>query len=561
MKIPYGESNFKKIITNNFLYIDKTAYINTLENESSFNILLRPRRFGKSLFLSSLRYYYDIGCKNIFNDLFSSLFIGKNPTPEKNSYQVLLMDFSGISATNHETVLAGFTTKVEVALQKFLRRYHYTREDIESISLPGMPSEKMDRFFTITAESRIYLLIDEYDHFANAILGNSLADFKNIVGKGGFVRAFYETIKTATRDGIVDRLFMTGVTSITLDSLTSGFNICNNLTHHQDFNQAIGFTRDELKSIVQPLIDKCDLDRRHLMDELAKWYNGYCFNIRCRERIFNADMVLYFVKHFDIKECNYPEQMLDENIASDYGKIMKLFAIGDSESNFQILEELITTGSIVGGHSRKIDMDKGFDRDDFISLLVCMGFITIRGRELTRLRYGVPNYVIQRLYFEYFKVELENRGQFAISSQIIEDAVTDMALHNNITPFIKEITNVLTLFSNRDYMKMDEKHIKTVILTLLYQSTIYFIKSEPEVNNRYPDIMLLERNPFKVNHQFLFELKYSKKSDGAKGWQDKKAEGIKQVQEYMQLEDIQETPKLRPYLLLTNGSEVEVVSV
>ncbi len=561
MKIPYGESNFKKIISNNFLYIDKTAYVRTLEDVSSFNILLRPRRFGKSLFLSSLRYYYDIAYKDAFKDIFGGLDIGKNPTPLKNSYQMLLMDFSGIEVDSPESIRRDFTLEVKTKLIDFLQRYDYPAETTNRVEEQSNPAAAMKVFFTMIQEYKIYLLIDEYDQFANALLGKSVDDFKKVIGKGGFVRAFYETIKTAAGEGVVDRLFITGVTGITLDSLTSGFNITNNLTYQRDFNQVIGFTRAELEIVVQPLVDECDLDKQNLLDELAKWYNGYCFNIRSSELIFNSDMVLYFVKHFDLRDCSYPEQMLDENIGSDYGKIMKLFAIGDSERNYETLEELITTGEIIGGHSRKIDMDKGFDRDDFISLLLYMGFITIRGRALTRLRYGVPNYVIQRLYFEYFKVELENRGQFAISSQIIEDAVTDMALHNNITPFIKEITNVLTLFSNRDYMKMDEKHIKTVILTLLYQSTIYFIKSEPEVNNRYPDIMLLERNPFKVNHQFLFELKYSKKSDGAKGWQDKKAEGIKQVQEYLQLEDIRETPKLRPYLLLTNGSEVEVVSV
>ena len=561
MKIPYGLSNFKDLITEGYLYIDKTDYIETLEEQGKFNILLRPRRFGKSLFLSSLRYYYDIGCKDDFAAIFRGLYIGKQPTPAKNSYQMLMMDFSGIVVDNAKSIRRGFTLEVKTKLADFLRRYNYPPESILRVDEQVDSADAMKVFFTSIHDHKIYLLIDEYDHFANTILGDSQDLFKQIVGKGGFVRAFYETIKRATQEGIVDRLFITGVTSITLDSLTSGFNIGKNLTHHQDFNQAIGFTRDELKTVVQPLVDECDLDRHKLMDELAKWYNGYCFNIRSRELIFNSDMVLYFVDSFDMRDCRYPEQMLDENIASDYGKIMKLFAIGNSEQNYQVLEELITTGEIIGGHSRKIDMDKGFDRDDFISLLLYMGFITIRGRILTRLRYAVPNYVIQRLYFEYFKVELERRGQFTISSDAIENAVIAMALHNNIAPFTEEIANVLTLFSNRDYMKMDEKHIKAVILTLLYQSTVYFIKSEPEINNRYPDIMLVERNPYKVNHQFLFELKYSKKSDGDKGWQNKKAEGIKQVQEYMQLEDIREMSGLRPYLLLTNGSELEVVPV
>ncbi|MCI5146860.1 MAG: AAA family ATPase, partial [Candidatus Electrothrix sp. AR3] len=176
-------------------------------------------------------------------------------------------------------------------------------------------------------------------------------------------------------------------------------------------------------------------------------------------------------------------------------------------------------------------------------------------------RYGIPNYVIQKLYYDYFRAEAEQRAQCTLSNRSIEDAVMELALRNNIIPLTEEINKVLTLFSNRDFMNMDEKHIKAVILTLLYQSEVYFIRSEPEINNRYPDIMLLERNPFKVEHQFLFELKFSKKKDGAQGRNEKKEQGIRQIQEYLCLEDIRCLPKLRSYLLLTDGSEMDIIAV
>ena len=190
-----------------------------------------------------------------------------------------------------------------------------------------------------------------------------------------------------------------------------------------------------------------------------------------------------------------------------------------------------------------------------------MGFVTITGNVLTRIRYGIPNYVIQKLYYDYFKVEIEQRGQIIISSSSLENAIAELALHNNIKPLVIEINKALGLFSNRDFMNMDEKHIKAVILTLLYQSEVYFIQSEPEINNRYPDILLLERNPFKVNYQFLFELKYSKKKEGEQGLAAKKSEGIKQIKEYLLLEDVKTLPKLEAYLLLTDGSTVEAVAV
>lgn len=561
MKIPYGESNFKKVLTGNYLYIDKTRYIEKLEQQGNFNILLRPRRFGKSLFLSSLWHYYDIRYKDDFDSIFSDLYIGGNPTPLKNSYQVLFMDFSGIVTRDPETIVRDFDRKVKTALSGFFRTYGYPGEFIQIIEAQPSPATCLEAFFELVKDSNIYFLIDEYDHFANTVLGENLDLFSEIIGKGGFVRAFYETIKTAALKGVVDRLFITGVTSITLDSLTSGFNIGKNLSHRPNFNCAIGFTGEEVEGIIQPLVSACDLDRQQLMAEMTKWYNGYQFSTRAEERVYNSDMILYFVGNFDLEDCRYPERMLDDNIASDYGNIMRLFAIGDRESNYNVLEELIVKGEITGLHKTKLDIVKSFDRDDFISLLLSMGFITMKDALLNEIRFVIPNYVIQKLYYDYFKVEVEQRGKIDINAGKLTKAVRELALANNIAPFAEEITKALSLFSNRDYMRMDEKHIKAVILTLLYGSNVYYIKSEPEINNKYPDILLLERNPFKVNHQFLFELKYSKKKDGERGWKSKKAEGLKQVREYLQLPDIKGLEKLKSYVLLTNGSDVSVIPV
>jgi hypothetical protein len=563
MKLPYGESNFKKIITQDFLYIDKTEYIAALEENGSYNILLRPRRFGKSLFISSLWYYYDISFKEEFAALFGHLAVGKNPTPLHNSYQILAFDFSGIATGDVATVLRNFTGRVETCLLDFLERYDYGHEAAVEIRAKESPQEKVDCLFRLCREKKIYLLIDEYDHFANAVLGESLEMFTEIIGKGGVVRAFYETIKIAAGRGTVDRLFITGVTSITLDSMTSGFNIGKNLSFDKEFNQAMGFTRQETEALIRPLVDTCGLDAPEMMRILGNWYNGYLFSSRAVDKVFNPDMVLYFIDSFDREGCVWPEQMLDDNIASDYGKIMRLFGIGDWENNFQTLEELIVNGEIIGRHKGKLDLDmnKPFERNDLISLLLYMGFITLSGTVLSQYRYKVPNYVIQKLYYDYFRAEIEQRSKITVSSRAVENAVAELALHNNIKPLIEEIGRVLALFSNRDFMRMDEKHIKAVILTLLYQSEVYFIQSEAEVNNRYPDILLLERNPIEVRYQFLFELKYSKKKEGKRGMEEKRAEGIEQVRAYGQLAEIRKLPKLKSYLLLTDGSAIEAVEV
>ncbi len=560
-KIPYGLSNFKSVISEGYTYVDKTAFISKLEAEGKHNILLRPRRFGKSLFLSMLEYYYDVAYAADFDTLFSHLAIGKNPTPLKNSYQVLFMEFSGITTSSKESIYSGFNMTVQVHLQTFLRRYHYTAAEIAGVADCQSPADKLKYFFQITDGQKILLLIDEYDHFANSILADDLKLFQSIVGKGGFVRSFYETIKTATQRGIVDRLFITGVTPIMLDSMTSGFNIVENLSLSEDFNEAIGFTRDEVAELLQPLANTCHTYQITLLDDVTHWYNGYRFNSDAPQTVFNADMVLYFVKNFDCKRCAYPKYMLDENIASDYGKILAMFNIGNRDENFAVLDELLNQGEIIAQQRRKFDFDKGFDRDDFISLLAYMGFVSLNGETLSGEVFVIPNHVIRVLYFQYFKVELERINQIRVPERAILKAVEVLALNNDVQPLVTETANVLQLLSNRDAMRMDEKHLKTLLLALLFQSPAYFIQSERELNRHYPDILLLERSPYKVTYQHLIELKYAKKSGKAALWEAKRAEGIAQVQGYWQLPEIAKLRNLSAWVFVTDGEQLEAIAV
>lgn len=562
LKIPYGESNFKKVITEGFVYIDKTAYIPQLEAAGSHLFLLRPRRFGKSLFLSMLEHYYDVAYRDEFDALFGKLHIGQHPTPSRNSYPVLFMDFSGIDTDGgHDAIFQGFDNNVTTWLSKFLERYAYPAEVIQAVLKQPSPAAKMRECLTALDGQKILLLIDEYDHFANSILADDLKLFQKIMGKGGFVRSFYEVLKTATQRGTLNRLFITGVTPIMLDSMTSGFNIGQNLSLHEDFNAAIGFTEAEVTTLLQPLTEQCDTPLVQLLTDSRDWYNGYRFNLDAPETVYNANMLLYFVKNFDHKRCLYPKKMLDANIASDYGKIMKLFSIGDRNENFAVLDDLLNLGEVTTRQVEKFEFDKGFTRDDFISLLAYMGFITLQRGSLIGEVFVIPNQVMRELYFQYFKVELERRNQISIPDRALLLAVEQLALHADIQPLMVEMQRVLQLLSNRDALKMDEKHIKVLLLTLLYQTQIYFVQSERELNRKYPDILLLERKPLNIPHQHLIELKYckkSKKTDEAEGWEAKKQAGIAQVQGYLQLPEIAALKSLSAWLLVTDGEEVEV---
>jgi hypothetical protein len=354
-------------------------------------------------------------------------------------------------------------------------------------------------------------------------------------------------------------MFVTGVTPIVLDSMTSGFNIGVNLSLHKSVNEAIGFTEAEVVTLLQPLADVCQLPLPQLLADTRRWYNGYRFNLKAETSVYNANMLLYFVKNFDRDTCEYPEPMLDENIASDYGKIMGMFSIGNRDENFAVLDELLNAGEVQATQRRKFEFDKGFDRNDFISLLAYMGFITLTGESLAGQIFSIPNHVIRELYFQYFKVEIERRNQITISDRTLLLAVEKLALTSDIQPLVAELERVLQLLSNRDALYLDEEHIKTILLALLYQSSAYFILSEREMDKRYPDILLLERSPYQVNYQHLIELKYCKKGDKQAGWDALKQKGIQQVEEYLQLPSVAALNNLSAWLLVTDTARVEVV--
>jgi len=554
-KIPYGISNFKKLISEDYLYMDKTDFIRVIEEDSPYLVMLRPRRFGKSLLLSTLQYYYDEQEVQNFDALFGHLMVGQNPTGKKNSYKILFFEFSRIETDNKEHIERDFQENVYLTISEFLKKYHYSN----SIEI-GSAHSMLKQLFSVVKDAKIYLLIDEYDHFANSILAEDLELFKKIVGKGGFVRSFYETIKAETQTGVVDRLFITGVTPITMDSMTSGFNIARDITNSEEYNHALGFTQQETLHILQRVLDSCNIEKEVLLSKVTKWYNGYKFNTQAEETIFNPNMLLYFMNEFDYKRCKYPQNMLDANIASDYGKIMRLFKIGNREENFKVLDSLIQDNEIIAKLIDRFDFDRDFVVNDFINLLYYMGFITQKAPHATRVKFCIPNYVIHKLYFEYFKVELEKRGNVKIDTNKLEDALYELAFSNDITLLMDEYKNALQVLANRDFLKLDEKHVQVILLTLLNLSDLYFVKSEQEYSRKYPDIVLLERSPFKVNFQFLLEIKYYKKSKPQE--KDLKIkEGIEQVKGYMQLQEIKELENLKAYVIVSDGFEVEVVEV
>ena len=459
INILYGESDFKTLIVDEVFYQDRTKYIEILEKWSSrYPVFLRPRRFGKSLFVSLLQYYYGVEYKAEFSTLFGNLYIGQQPTKLANTYMVLRLEFSGIDTMTHESTYQGFLINVREGVRPFLGMYSqfFSSEEKRTILSEQSPEAIIKALFAIAKTNqiphKIYVLIDEYDHFANELLSFDLQRFKDDVSQNGFVRKFYESLKKSANEGVIGRIFITGVSPITLDSLTSGFNIGDNISTNPLFHDMMGFTHQEVENLLRGVgIPEAKIP--NMMSDLAEWYDGYVFAVEDKKPLFNPDMMLYFIKEYGILG-QYPEVMLDMNVVSDYQKIRNIFKIGGTEkSRYKLLEQLVENGYIDFTLTRLYNLSLAFSKNDFLSLLFYMGMLSFKEKTRTGWRCEIPNYVIRKLYFEYFTAVQLSKTRFEGDSTAIEEAINALLDDGNPEPFFKIGEEVLVHHhSNRDEM-------------------------------------------------------------------------------------------------------------
>ncbi len=555
MKLPYGISNFARLIEDGYAYVDKTRYIEQLENEPApYLFFLRPRRFGKSLFISMLSYYYGLEHQERFDALFGSYTIGAHPTPRANTYHVLDFEFSRIDTSTPEHTQKGFLQNVLAGVRDFEQRYDRTLQDYSDYD---NPADVLKAFFVTHRDKKIYLLIDEYDHFANEILSFHFEHFSDIISRNGFVRKFYETIKAATGKGIVDRLFVTGVTPITLDSLTSGFNIAQNCSTRKATNAMMGFTEQELVDLMEAMGSFGQMQRDTAITYLRQWYNGYLFHAKAPSRIYNPDMVLYLFTTWHQEE-EYPEKLIDLNIASDYGKIRRLFQLKDPDQNYQVIDQLIHDGFVTSQLTEQFSFEREFTRQDFISLLFYMGFISIKEAQFNNLHFVIPNFVIKGLYWEFFLEWIKEQNALSFEVTDVRQAVMELAQNNDLQPFLNLIENTLQTLSNRDFIQFDEKYIKVLFVAFASLANLYYIQSEQESEQKYVDVLFLHRPPYFPNYQFAFELKYLKKSESAQLETTVQAATV-QLQGYLQSEALLRLDNLKAYVIVFVGPEVMAV--
>lgn len=562
IRIPYGISDYRTMVREGYFYEDRTAYLQTLEKwDSPYLIYLRPRRFGKSLWLSVLRYYYGMQHKNEFEKLFGHTYIGKNKTKLANTYMVLSFDFSGINTASEQGVLEGFLSSIQKGLMNFFDDYssHISIEQQKTILNQKEASDALRLLFgylySTRIESQIYIVIDEYDHFSNELIAFNFDHFNTIISRNGYVRKFYETIKIGTGQGIVGRMFITGVAPITIDSLTSGFNIAKNISLNPTFHQLTGFDEKEVSNILAG-VEMTTADIPETVKDLRLWYNGYSFSQKIKEKVYNPNMVLYFAHEY--KEVKmYPRTMLDVNIASDYSKIQKLFNIqGKSENFLLVLTELLENGEVVSSLTEQYNFERGFTRDDLVSLLFYMGFLTIKSENLSRFTFGFPNYVIKKLYADYFFNSILGKAQLPFDNTPVNNAIVEMATNGNPTAFFEQVKLVLKYFSTRDKAHFNENSLKAIIISLLHQQNFFFIHSEYETEWTYMDVFLEAIRGQKPNFEVAMELKYAPKG-GKMATATLFKQAAEQLQMYLNTPKFNTRTHIKAFVVVVVGYKLE----
>jgi hypothetical protein len=565
LKLPYGNSDFNDIRTEHFFYVDKTMYIEKLERlNAKYLFFIRPRRFGKSLFLSMLENYYDLNKKDDFVRLFGDLYIGKHPTERRNKYLILRLNFSALDPSDNVELKRSFQKRFKGTVVRFLDNYSTHLKNASELKNEIKQSDDIVSVWEILfeavaqSEHKIYLIIDEYDDFANDIIamGDGLF-YKEIIRASGFVRSFYKAVKLGT-ESVIDRIFITGVSPIMLDDLTSGFNISKNLTMHPAFGEMLGFTEEEVRGLVGQF--ESSIASEVLMDELRSNYNGYLFHEDGKFRMYNPDMILYFFDEWSSSE-RFPKQLINDNVKTDYTRLRRLIS---NEQNRSMLVKIIANERVTARIISRFSFENMYDEKNFVSLLFYIGLLTIqKARDSRQVELVIPNYVVKRVLWEYLGNVLEKTA--GMKYDIVEnlsEAVQEMASRGNIYPFVDVIGELIQGMSYRD--KMSEQLIKGILLCYLDLTDIYRIASEREVVGKgYADILLQKRSindvygP-EVKVEWVLELKYIKKEDRNQ-LESVRREAITQLRRYTTGKDLTEKPCLKAAVLLFIGKDEIVV--
>ena len=586
MKFPYGVSDFKKINTQGYFYCDRTDKIPLLEQSDS-QLFIRPRRFGKSLVLSMLENYYDVAKKDEFEAIFGNLKIGKNPTELRNSYFILKLDFSCVDPTGSaKEVKKALFNHINGCIEDFYAFYQYKGYELPKIKInfdDALYSLKSLVSAVRMTPYPVYLLIDEYDNFANTIMmgvqstGNR---YEALVHDEGILRTLFKAIKSSTSGSMFDRVFITGVSPVVLSDITSGYNIAKNIYFHPKFNDLCGFRENEVRIVIEQIVAECNLGTEKTDEALAlmkTYYNGYLFAFGLDEYIYNPTLCLYFFEQFN-EMCSYPREMLDDNLATDESKLEYIAQLSKGRDLLvdltQKAQEIVISTISKRFGIREMLSDNSKDNTFLVSFLYYFGVLTLAGEtDDLKVKLKVPNMVIQSLYVERVQQMLLPDPGIRDDGKLAAEKVYQKG---DIKPLCDFVENrYFTVFKNRDYRWANELTLKTAFLTLLYNDIIYIMDSEIEIDRRYADLTMIIRPDKRYGKVFdvLIEFKFVKLKDaGMSADQAKKLSqdelkqlpeiakqiknGEKQVQEYgNKLERKYENLRLKKFVVVSLGFE------
>ena len=535
--LPYGISSFEDLRDKNRYYADKTKYIPLLERAGDFLFLIRPRRFGKSMFLSMLRCYYDMSEQSKFDMRFNGLWIKDNPTPLKGKYQVMYFDFSQttVGIGSLEERFHSYCSDKLIAFARYYKEF-YPDDFYDEVKRRRPNSGAQLRYICECAKElgiSLYLIIDEYDNFTNNVLNEEgEAVYHALTHSTGFYREVFKIYKANFQ-----KILFMGVSPVTLDDLTSGFNIALNISTDPRFNMMLGFSETEVREMIAYYQDagmiKADIEE--MIEEMKPWYNNYCFARSCLgtdPKMFNSDMVIYYLRsHVDLGHS--PEQMLDTNTRTDYKKLKRLIELdgmGDEQRN--IIQQIADEGQIVANINTSFPAERIFDEDNFISLLYYYGMLTMVGTDLDSLILGIPNNNVRRQYYEFLLTEYKLATK--VNTLGLSNAFRAMASKGDYRTALEMIAKIYKETSSVRCGIEGERNFQGFLSAFFSMTPLYLMLPEFELSQGYCDIFLMpdkKRYPG-VKHSYIIELKYLSKKATEAAASDQWDRAVDQVRSY-----------------------------
>ena len=536
--LPYGISNYVQVRREGLFLVDKTMYLERMERAGNFLFLIRPRRFGKSLFLSMMESYYDIEAKGDFDTLFGDTYVGSHPTPERNAYQVLSLDFS-IAGGNIDELRENVNGYLDVIYGSFVSKYakYYPEDYVRKYEEQKSTSDRMNYVHNAFKRYNVksYLIVDEYDNFTNNVLNkHGEAVYHAMTHAEGFYRELFKRFKPS-----FTRILMMGVSPVTMDDVTSGYNIATALTLEKQFNEMLGFSDDEVRQIIRYYNEAgaFSLDEEETLKTMRPWYDGYCFseygNVE-GHHVFNTDMVLYYLKSF-LLNGEAPTEMVDPNTKTDYAKLDRVVRLDKIDGDRKgVLLEIAQRGYTYGRVKRSFPANQLTDPNMFKSLLFYYGMVTIQGIEEGLPILGIPNNNVREQYYNYMLVEYNKIHPLKIGD--LDDAFRFAAYRGQWREMMECICRQYHDTTSVRSLIEGERNLQGFMNALLTLNPYYLTCPEVELNHGYCDFFLmpdLERYP-DIRHSYIIELKYlpmtATQAEADKQWH----EAVEQIRGYAQ---------------------------